>query len=84
MLSLGSNPERSVPTASWPRCGQGSIYALRKQRAFKERAFALYKEGYSTREVGRMVGKSYAWVWLAVKELSAEEKAEDSTTESAP
>jgi hypothetical protein len=32
----------------------------------KEKAWHLYQEGKSLREVGGIIGKSYSWVWLVV------------------
>lgn len=36
----------------------------------QKRAYKLYKNGYSMREIGKMVRKSHTWVWGAVHSLS--------------
>lgn len=40
----------------------------------KERkaAVALYKQGFSTRDVGEMIGKSHEWVRQAVMEVDVD------------
>jgi hypothetical protein len=47
-----------------------SPYLDRKRRAQYTKALALYKQGLTTREIGKALGKSHAWVALAVKKLS--------------
>ena len=43
------------------------------QRARKEKlrkkAITLYREGFSTREVGQTLKRSHTWVWRHVKDL---------------
>lgn len=39
-----------------------------KRKDLKERAFLLYKQGLSTRDVGKAIGRSHQWVAVAVKE----------------
>ena len=34
----------------------------------KEKARKLYEQDFTTREIGRMLGKSHAWVAIVVKE----------------
>ncbi len=36
-----------------------------------KRARVLYKKGFSTREVGKVVGRTHAWVATHVKDLSS-------------
>ena len=39
------------------------------------KAVEFYKQGFTYREVGKMVGKSYTWVYFAVKKhLSTDTK----------
>ena len=47
-----------------------SIFRMKKIEKLKKKAMLLYKQGLSSREVGKMVGKSHQWVLSAVKELS--------------
>jgi len=46
-----------------------SKYKRTKIEELKRTALVLYKEGYSLRQVGAMVGMSHQWVNLAIKEL---------------
>lgn len=39
-----------------------SPYAMKKRQALVRKAVRLYKQGMSTREVGKEVGKSHEWV----------------------
>ena len=36
----------------------------------KQKARDLFRAGYTTREIGRVVGRSHAWVALAVRKKS--------------
>ncbi len=45
-----------------------SKYKKAKNKKIKIKAVRLYKEGLSYRQVGILVGMSYAWVRDAVKE----------------
>jgi transposase-like protein len=48
-----------------------SKYQQERRRKLVRKAVALYKKGYTTREVGRMLARSHAWVAYVVKpELS--------------
>ena len=47
-----------------------SPYLDRKRQVQYAKAQALYKQGLTTREIGKALGKSHAWVALAVKKLS--------------
>ena len=47
-----------------------SIYRKAQIGGLAERAFNLYKQGLSLREVAKMVGKSHVWVANKVKDLS--------------
>lgn len=46
-----------------------SKYKKRKNDKLKMKAFKLYKEGFSSREVGRIIERSHEWVLQAVKEI---------------
>lgn len=48
------------------------IQPFKKQKELHlgEKAQKLYREGFTTREVGKMVGRSHQWVALRVKNLS--------------
>jgi len=46
-----------------------SHYQKKKAEARKKRAIWLYKQGYTTREVGIMLGKSHTWVWFQIRKL---------------
>ena len=41
-----------------------------KIQKVKEKALVLYKQGLTTREVGKIIGRSHQWVALRVKNLS--------------
>lgn len=47
-----------------------SEFKLKKINELKKKSVTLYKSGLSTREVAKVIGRSHAWVALAVKELS--------------
>jgi DNA invertase Pin-like site-specific DNA recombinase len=51
-----------------------SVYQHELLEKKREKARRLYKQGFTTREVGNMVGKSRTWVWEAIKKLSTEIK----------
>ena len=51
-----------------------SPYLDRKRRAQYAKALALYKQGLTTREIGKALGKSHAWAALAVKKVSPKTK----------
>lgn len=56
-----------------------SRYQMDKIIELQEKAFNLYKEGtLTTRQVGAIVGRSYTWVFNAVK--ACEARIELSTT----
>lgn len=46
-----------------------SKYQQLKIERLKKKAFDLYRKGLTTREVGRIINKSYTWVWNVVKEF---------------
>lgn len=45
-----------------------SIYQKKKINELKKKAIALYKTGMTTREVGKIVGRSRTWVAISVRE----------------
>jgi len=45
-----------------------------KRLALKKIAIQLYNEGLTTREIGKQLGRSHAWVALVVKEPEEEDK----------
>jgi hypothetical protein len=45
-----------------------SIFQIKKIEELKKKALILYKQGLTTREVGKAVGKSHQWVAVAVRE----------------
>ena len=45
-----------------------SIYQQRKVEEKKEKAWKLYQEGLTLREVGKLVNRSYQWVADAIHE----------------
>lgn len=49
-----------------------SLYQQRKIAMLKKRAFSLYKQGYSTRDIGIILlpKRTHSWVAKAIKELS--------------
>ncbi|HOM27372.1 MAG TPA: helix-turn-helix domain-containing protein [bacterium] len=41
----------------------------KKQRDFKKKeAIILYKKGFTTREIGKLLGYSHTWVYKIIKE----------------
>jgi transposase-like protein len=52
-----------------------SPYQQQKRQELQKKAFQLYKQGLTTREVGRALGKSYEWVRTAVLALSSDKKS---------
>lgn len=49
--------------------GRGFMVRTRNRKLRKKRAWILYQQGLTTREVGRIVNRSHAWVALIVKEF---------------
>ena len=49
-----------------------STYQKDKKLEEKKKAFTLYKQGLTTREVSKIMGKSHTWVANVVNELSPE------------
>lgn len=47
-----------------------SKFKKAKIAKLKQKAVSLYKEGLTTREVGKAIGRSHNWVAVAVRELS--------------
>ena len=47
-----------------------SIYRKIKIQELKKKAVTLYKQGLTTREIGKTLNRSHNWVAVAVKELS--------------
>lgn len=45
-----------------------SKYQKRNKDKLKEKAKKLYRQGLTTREVGKIIGKSHEWVAKSVKE----------------
>jgi DNA-binding transcriptional regulator LsrR (DeoR family) len=50
-------------------------YLDRKRQEQYEKALALYKQGLTTREIGKALGKSHAWAALAIKKLTSKTKS---------
>lgn len=46
-----------------------SKYQLKKDEQLKNLAISYYKQGLTTRQVGKLVGKSHAWVAGVVKKI---------------
>lgn len=44
-----------------------SIYQIEKINKTKDKAIMLYKQGLTTREVGKIIGRSHQWVAVVVK-----------------
>ncbi len=40
--------------------------AIKKLKEYK-RVRELYKQGWATRDIAKIVGKSYQWVWIVVR-----------------
>jgi hypothetical protein len=38
-----------------------------KNQDLADRAFTLYKEGLSLRDVSKAIGRSHTWVWLQIR-----------------
>jgi len=45
-----------------------SIYQIKRIEELKKKAIQLYKQGYTLRQVGQLVGRSHQWVALVLKE----------------
>jgi transposase-like protein len=45
-----------------------SIYQIKKLEQLKKQAVQLYKQGYTLRQVGQLIGRSHQWVALVLKE----------------
>jgi len=45
-----------------------NIYKDKKTKEVADKAVLMYKQGLTTREIGKIVGKSHAWVALRVRE----------------
>lgn len=45
-----------------------SPYQMKRRAELIKKAQRLYKQGFSTREVGKMIGKSHGWVAYVLKE----------------
>jgi transposase-like protein len=45
-----------------------SIYQIQRIEQLKKKAIQLYRQGYTLREVGKVVGRSHQWVALVLKE----------------
>jgi len=50
-----------------------SKYQSKKVAKLKQRAFMLYKQGLTLRDVGKIVERSRTWVLDSVRELEKEE-----------
>jgi len=47
---------------------KASIYQIAKNEKLKKRATKIYRQGFSLREVGKIIGRSYEWVRMAIIE----------------
>ena len=56
-----------------------SKYQLKKIAKLKRRAYILYKQGMTVRDVGAVVGRSRSWVSDAVREIEKAEELMDRT-----
>jgi len=45
-----------------------NIYKDKKTEELANKAVLMYKQGLTTREIGKVIGKSHAWVALKVRE----------------
>lgn len=45
-----------------------SPFQLKRMSALRQKAKLYYKQGFSLREVGKLVGKSHQWVSVAIKD----------------
>jgi orotate phosphoribosyltransferase-like protein len=45
-----------------------SIHQTKKINELKRKALLLYEKGLTTREVGKIIGRSHTWVWLVIQE----------------
>jgi transposase-like protein len=55
-----------------------SIYQKKLIDEKKRKAFDLYKEGYTMREIGRIVERSYTWVMTSMREMEKLDKIVES------
>ena len=56
-----------------------SIYQKQRIQDLKERALELQKTGMTMKQIGVVIGKSPAWICLAIKELRNVEKSDSKT-----
>ena len=47
-----------------------SEYQKKKIEDQQKKAMKLYKQGLTTREVGKALGKSHTWAWNSVRKMS--------------
>lgn len=47
-----------------------SEYQKKKIEDRQKKAFELYKQGLTTREIGKALEMSHTWVWNAVRKMS--------------
>ena len=47
-----------------------SEYQKKKIEDRQKKAMKLYKQGLTTREVGKALNKSHTWAWNAIKKMS--------------
>lgn len=47
-----------------------SEYQKKKIEEQQKKAMKLYKQGLTTREVGKALGKSHTWAWNSIKKMS--------------
>lgn len=48
-----------------------SKYKKKKIEESKRKAYTLYLDGWTTRDIGNVLGYSHSWVSYAIKELEA-------------
>lgn len=47
-----------------------SIYKKQQRELLKEQVLELYKQGYSTRYIGKVLKRSHSWVAYVLKEVA--------------
>lgn len=55
-----------------------SQFKIEKIKKMHIKAWDFYRTGLSTREIGKLMGKSHTWVWNAIKERVATKSVDNS------